>query len=362
MVRSVAKGALAFSDLAARETSAAQLDPCFRSEQPSPLLCLLLQLRPSFEAARAAAPAASFGALWRRGEGATENDADIALLVIYAPVLEQERVQAILLDLRAIAQRYTRRARRGPLSDAQQAALQDDLFEVGVLTKPPIARDVSNARDVQVFMNDLFRSSFSDVLKRRGYRRFGGIDLRAPAGAAVFVDGDAVTSIETEVTHIRDVPAGDHTLRIEHPDYLAHQETVHIVAEKRRSVAPELILGPNQNVVAARSALMWTGVAAMVGGAAVTAATLLSDGDNSNCFAEGSPNCPPDSRFRKLGPVLGAPLGYSLFGAGATWTLTALLNDDDQTWPWWELLLGAAVGGAAYGVSAAVNPAAPGSE
>ena len=362
MVRAVARGALAFSDLAARETAGAQLDPCFQDATPSPLLCLLLQLRPGFEAARAAAPALDFERIWRRGEAANEARSDIALMVIYAPVLEQDRVQAVLLDFQAMARRYARRSRRGPLSDAEKTALQDELFEVGVLTKPPIGRDVGGARDVQAFMNDLFRSSFASVLQERGLRRFGGIDLRAPRGATVFIDGTAVTSIEADVTRIRDVKAGEHTLRIEHPDYLAYEQPVRVVAEKKRTVAPKLILGPDESAVAARTALLWTGVATMVGGAAVTAAVLLSDGDDRNCFAEGSPNCPPDPRFRKLGPVLGAPLGYSLIGAGATWTLTALFNDDDQTWPWWEFILGAAIGGAAYGISAAANPAAPGSE
>ena len=128
-----------------------------------------------------------------------------------------------------------------------------------------------------------------------------------------------------------------------------------IKAERKRTIAPTLILAPVEGAVIARQTLFWTGMAAIAGGIAVTA-VVIADAPDGRCFPEGLPGCTSDRRFTNLGPFLGAPLGYSLIGAGATWSLAALLNDDDQTWPWWELLAGAAVGGLSYGISAALNP------
>ena len=359
MVRAVARGAQRFSDLKARPTNAGQMDSCFREETPSPLLCLLWKLRPKYEALRNADPTAAFEDVWSRAADPARPAADLALLVIYAPVLQQQRVQAIVLDLKAMAALYHRQGRTSVPDRTEQAAIQEELLDVGVLTNPPAARDVSNERDVQAFMNDLFRTTFAALLDERGLRQFGGINLRAPLGARLFVDGKTLGTVIAPNTRIRDVPAGPHVLRIEQAGYLAHEATVRVKARRATVVAPQLVIAPNRGAVIGRATLLWTGVATMVAGVAVTTATLLAEGDDRRCLVAGIDGCPPSSRYRSLGPVLGGPLGYSLFSAGAVWTLGAWLNDDDQTWPWWEFLVGAAIAGTAYGVSAAVNPPRP---
>ena len=356
MVRAVSRSARRFTDLAPAATDSATVDECFRTPQPSPLLCLLQRLRPGFGPALVNRRADGFEKIWAQARPSTGPHADLALLITYAPVLDRERVQAILLDLRAMAQRYFDWARTRALTAQEQAALQEELFEVGILTQPPVAQDVKSARDVQAFMTDLFRSALIDVLRVRGLRRFGGVDVIGPQGAVVMLDGRRVGQIRADTLRIRNLPEGTYDLRIELADHLPHVAPVSVVAQKKRTVRPTLILAPNAPAVAARQVLLWTGVAAVAGGVAITTAAILSDDGDARCLPAGADDCPPPARFDELGPFLGAPLGYSLVGAGATWALASYLNDDDQAWPWWEFLVGAAVAGAAYGISAAANP------
>ena len=356
MVRAVAKSALAFSDLQARPTSGVRLDPCFRDERPSPLLCLLLELRPAFEDARARAPVEDFEKLWTQSRSTTTPEADVALLVTYAPVLDRNRVLAVMLDLRAMARRYARWARSGPLSNQEKTALQEELFEVGVMTQPPIARDVVDAEDVELFMNDLFRTEFAGALRKSGLQDFGGLDVVAPKGASLFLDGRELGSVETDVLQVRDVPSGDHRLRLEHPKYLVFEALASTSARRVVVFEPQLIPAPGKNIVAARTALTWVGVAAMLAGAAITTTVLLQDEQMNRCFPEEflGAHQGRDSRNSDLFSAL--PLGYSIFGAGATWTISSLLNTDDQQWPIWELVAGISVAAAAYGISALSNP------
>ena len=78
----------------------------------------------------------------------------------------------------------------------------------------------------------------------------------------------------------------------------------------------------------------------------------------------------PGSRFRTIaqltgregdhsgpprGGVLALPLGYSITGAGAAFSLGALFFGDDGDLPWIAWIAGAAVGGLAYGFTALLD-------
>ena len=51
--------------------------------------------------------------------------------------------------------------------------------------------------------------------------------------------------------------------------------------------------------------------------------------------------------------VLTAPLGYSLLGAGAAFSIGSLLEESSV--PWISLIAGLVIGGTAYGLSAALD-------
>jgi hypothetical protein len=51
--------------------------------------------------------------------------------------------------------------------------------------------------------------------------------------------------------------------------------------------------------------------------------------------------------------VLAAPLGYSLLGTGAAFTVGSLFEENAV--PWISLIAGVVIGGTAYGLSAALD-------
>ena len=359
MVRAVATSVRAGTDLSALQTSGRTLDPCFRDDTPAPLLCVLRGLRPRFEAARAAAPAADFEALWNQTPRPGDpRRSDLVLLIQYAPVLDRERVQAILLDLRAMATRYTRWMAETPVkgSDRQgrteyEAALQEELFEVGVLS-PPVAQDVRHAQDVRDFLDRILSRNYAKIFDRRGLRRFGALNLTAPPESLVFIDRAAIGGTRAARTPIRDIPPGTHRIRIEHPSYFPHEETFSIEPQQTVTLRPVMVPAPTTAVRLTRQTLMWTGVAAVATGITVLAVTAATPSTGNKCVSDGT--CDPP--FKELGSALGVPLGAALIGGGATWSLTALFQEDDANWPWWEFLAGLAVAGATYGIGAAANP------
>ncbi|MEO1338769.1 MAG: hypothetical protein AAFV29_24210, partial [Myxococcota bacterium] len=281
---------------------------------------------------------------------------DLALVVTYAPVLDKEQMQVLLLDLKQMAALYTQASRRESLSDEQKRRLQDKLFEVGVMTKPPVVRYVASTEEIETFVNDLFGRVFKKLFRRRGFRRFGQIDVRGPKGGVLFVDGQSVGRIDEETASIKDISAGEHLVRIEHPDYLAYEEAVEVESFKSIVFSPNLVRSAQDTAYIARTTLFWTGIATAAAGVGVIIATAAQESNDLLCTPRRPPECQDENRFRELGPVLGLPLGYSLIAAGGIWSTASALNGESESWPWWEFAVGAAVAGAAYGVSAAVNP------
>jgi hypothetical protein len=53
--------------------------------------------------------------------------------------------------------------------------------------------------------------------------------------------------------------------------------------------------------------------------------------------------------------VLAAPLGYSILATGAAWALGTEFLDTQEEIPWRSLLIGVALGGVTYAISAAAD-------
>ena len=117
-----------------------------------------------------------------------------------------------------------------------------------------------------------------------------------------------------------------------------------------------------------RPLLLWTGVGLAAVGLVVTVAGLAAPVQTEVlqvCTA--STSCSDSSEFARVsdyfssrespgdgsGPLV-VPLGYSLALTGGAWALTSLLSDDPNV-PWWAVVLGVAAGGAAYGLSEALQ-------
>ena len=72
------------------------------------------------------------------------------------------------------------------------------------------------------------------------------------------------------------------------------------------------------------------------------------------CIAGEGPECPDETRFRRLGPIRLGPLGYGLAGTGIVWALGAKLFGEELA-PWVTMVVGGALGVSAYAISVALD-------
>jgi hypothetical protein len=210
----------------------------------------------------------------------------------------------------------------------------------------------------------------------------GAIELsRVPPGAQLELDDRVLASPGAAGTvRVEDVRAGIRRARvidmagarptIERSVVVEPGQTVRLVLEDTpRAPPPTLARG-------LRAGLLWSGMLAGVGGAAMLTVSAASSGGLEGLCLARSPSDAGDAcrlgavRFdrdtrelpsTRVEPVAGtgaSPLGLGvlLLTTGAVWAGSAWLFDDPERVPWPELLLGAAMGIGAYGAAVALHP------
>lgn len=211
---------------------------------------------------------------------------------------------------------------------------------------------VTSEGDVERYLADLFERDLSAVLEREAAKnRLGRLVVEIPVAQEVWVlfDGHRLGRGRGEVS-IVDVPFGSHTLAFE-----SDGEPLRDVAVDLTSARPqrfETSLAPPPSYVSiGRSGVFYGGVAAAAVGAGLIVASFVAPGPRDFCSGLDSCSGP---EFTRAGGVLLAPLGYSFAGLGAAWIFGSWLGDE-RSFPWIELLSGAAIFGLSYGLSAVLN-------
>jgi len=104
---------------------------------------------------------------------------------------------------------------------------------------------------------------------------------------------------------------------------------------------------------------MWSGAGLAAAGTAVLTYSLLHSEDPQLLPCPGGECAGVGRTFSTFGGgesgILIAPLGYSLIGAGAAFSLGTLLYGEEWEMPWIQIAAGVLVGGASYAISAALN-------
>ena len=182
----------------------------------------------------------------------------------------------------------------------------------------------------------------------------------------VSIDGGAVRTATASTVIVRPVAAGTHRV-IVGAGRGSVARTVNVTMGRTTDLridarAAALRFGDD------RPALLWSGIGVAAAGVAITVAGLTLDVKSELvqvCAA--SSTCDDAPRFARSsdyftaretpnggsGPLV-VPLGYSLAITGGAWALTAALWDEPQV-PWWIVVLGGVAGGAAYGLSEALQ-------
>jgi PEGA domain-containing protein len=312
------------------------------------------------------------GKLSCMAERVRDETPEYLLIVSSLPRKRGAQLSITLLDVESALREHDLAAKSAP---DWQERLEALVSETAVLVGPrfvEVEPEAAFDRAIARFVDETLRP----VLSARGeWDSFGALEVSAPAGAVVDVDGKPAGVVAGGVLKIAEVPAGRHTVRIEHKDYLAYEAAVDVPRNLEARLFAALVSKPTEGTGLASRPLFWGGAVMIAAGAAVSTFALVRHKSDVSvfCFSGGpaSSACSETKQFQTLGyspnvaptfqdrlnpsGVLALPLGYSTMLTGATWSLGALLFGDDGYATWMELGAGLAIGVLAYGLSAAFN-------
>jgi hypothetical protein len=235
---------------------------------------------------------------------------------------------------------------------------------------------VSNVAGLRTYFEKLFADEFKASFEKSGnFEPYGQIDVQTDApGLLIDLDGKVVGQTKSGMTRIAEVPPGTRKIGFEDPskNWNRYETQIEVKRGDVREVRPMLVRAPASGAV--RQLTFWGGVGVAAIGAAITtyAAAQKMKGvylvPCTNPNGTGCASAPPSgfTTFCDLGGggqscvnggkgILAAPLGYSILAMGASWALGTEFFDAKEEIPWRSLLIGVAVGGAAYAISAAAD-------
>ena len=218
------------------------------------------------------------------------------------------------------------------------------------------------------FIDRLITLDAKEQLKSAGHwLRFGKLQIHTNVEASVFIDGQGIGQTQSGRAEVADVPVGSRRVRLFHPERLPYETEVKVTSQETTAFDAHLVRIRSPASVS-RTVTLYVGGAAALAGAVFSiwgiqyrlqhAKEGCSGGGCGRFWSveqmiRGQPQSGTD--VSDDGHWLAIPLGYSLLGAGGVWTVGTWLLGNDRDWPWLQWLVGAAVGGAAYGISAALQ-------
>jgi hypothetical protein len=279
-----------------------------------------------------------------------------------------ERIQALALRTTS-ALRILHSEPRAP---GWERAVENQIFDVATRTYSGVVQDPSPPeieRSARVIVDALEADGW--LLAEDG--GYGSLRLEsARRGSTLALDGVPIGTADAEVVRIEGIRPGRHRLELIDPAHAGRPLALDLELEARgeRQVAfPKQELEEPEKERPLLSKLGTFGGAGVgVIGAGLVGFALLKGSSfvsyrpcpSVSC---GAPERAPflstadlgsDAGYRPSGGILIAPLGYSLLLAGATAAIGTQLLDDEGP-GWLPLVLGLALGGASYAISAAAR-------
>ncbi len=293
----------------------------------------------------------------------------LIVLAAHPSGADQTKLVAMLVDTDRALEAF----KKTPRSAGWRERVESELFTQAVKTKPKTLRNNDN-QAIRGYFEDLFSSRFRSVLERESlWRPFGQVSLQAPPGATIALDGRRVGVAGPSPTELSAIPPGRVTISIRTPDGRAAQAQVTVERGQRVELTPASFVFPPDRPHPLRLAVQWGGIAVATAGAAIAIYGLTQSLDdvNSACITRGAQSCPslgqptfdydpgrgPAVRPEAINPggLLVGAFGLSLVSAGLSWALGTWFFGEPAGIPWIPLAAGAALGGATYGLGAALD-------
>ncbi|MCK6547773.1 carboxypeptidase-like regulatory domain-containing protein [Myxococcota bacterium] len=290
-----------------------------------------------------------------------------------------DRLSTLLLDTDEALGYIHEANERNERRDAEkEEALEDRIVQYAKRASPaPLV--VKKDEQVEGYIRELFQSEFRDELEKAGHWQPYGhvvVEVSEP-GLEIELDGAKIGTTKPGRTVLGNVTPGDRTLRISRAGFLTAEQRVTVRTGETATVEIAVAREPQQVARTMRTGMFWGGIATAAAGVAITALAISAASSSDRtvvCIHNGS-GCPGSAEFIKLGagtdpltdvtadPSEGkviplAPLGYSLIGAGATWSLSSVIGDQDSL-PIVELGLGLGLFAASLFASMALDGSNP---
>lgn len=216
--------------------------------------------------------------------------------------------------------------------------------------------------DVRAFFERFFDTKVRGLFESaQDWRENGSIAIETPqAGLTIDIDDTSAGVTVAGRTEVNGIFVGPHRIRLTDPKGLVEHAPVSITVERGRiaRLVPTLSTGPSA-VPTVRTVTLWTGIATTAAGAGLLIHAFTAPQDGHDVLTCPGGDCPDaDRRFSTFDgssngvPI--APIALGLLGAGAGWSLGTLIGEDHQL-PWAAWLIGTVTGGAALGLTWAVD-------
>ncbi len=277
---------------------------------------------------------------------------------------EPDRLSAQLVDVERASDQIVSGLRdREEWRPEVEASINDG----AVSTERANVRDVVDAERV---ITEWFERRFAGAFESTGHwEPYGEVVIVVDReGLEISVDGQPAGATAAGRTRIREVRAGTRQLALSGLAVERYTTTIEVKAGQAIELEPEISSAGSAGLLR-RTVLVSGAVMAAAGLVATIAAIAQHDGGVvTHCF-DGTPACASGSGFETSGfdsdaastlspanggGVLMLPLGYSLIGAGASWSIGAMLADEEEV-PWIPMAIGTGVGILAYVISAAAS-------
>lgn len=293
----------------------------------------------------------------------------LIVLAVHPSGADQTKLVAMLVDTDRALEVF----KKTPRTTGWRERVESELFTQAVKTKPKTLRN-NDGQAIRGYFQDLFSSRFRSALERESlWRPFGQVTLQAPSGTTIALDGRRVGVAGESQTELSAVPPGRVTIAIQTPDGRAAKTQVTVKRGQRLQLTSASFTFPPERPHPLRLAVQWGGVAVATAGAAIAAYGLTRSVDdvNSACITRGAQSCPklgqptfgydpgsgPAVRTGRINPggLLVGAFGLSLVSAGLSWALGTWFFGEPSEIPWIPLAVGTALGGATYGLGAALD-------
>jgi len=267
----------------------------------------------------------------------------------------QSQLRLAMLDPElAAAARAAAEDRHPGDREAAETLIFEDAVRASVYTGP-----LQSEAQATQFLLRFVRRHEGWLVRARQWRTTSQVELQLPDGSGPDTEvqlGSLTVGAPRPTVRIDGVQAGVYPLVVRSTK--GRHQPLRLEITVPTSSVVQLNLPPldfETRGRALRQTARWTGVATFAAGTAFLVHSIVRaskrSGTVSVCMQE---DCDPNT-FVPIGPLLEAPLGYSLMAAGAVWTTGSFVEGEPYETPLWSIIAGAVLGGAAYGLSAALD-------